>query len=360
MVVDRGGERHQHAADADRAQLGQGRGAGAAHDQVGPGVGGGHVADEGFDAGGDAGLGIGLGRLVAQFLAALVAHVELRAERGQRARQRLVQGARALAAAEHQQAHRAVARGEALRRRRQRGDLGAHRIAHRFLARGEAARESGQHAPCDARQHLVGQARGAVLFVHQQRQFQQARGDATRAGRETAEADHRARRAPAQHEAGGTDRAHDPQRRAEQRQRALAAQPADLDGVDLDAVLRHQLRFHAPGRAQPHHRHAARAQHLGHRQRREDVPAGAAGQDHHRARRSVGHSGAGHRHGHTHPSLPKVGSTRGCMRLVPRAGVPAWIAAATALALASRAACRSSALSTVCLTGAASLRTFAT
>ena len=50
VVVDRQRERHQHAADAGGAQFGQRQRAGAAHDEVGPGIGRRHVGDEGLDA----------------------------------------------------------------------------------------------------------------------------------------------------------------------------------------------------------------------------------------------------------------------------------------------------------------------
>jgi len=46
-------------------------------------------------------------------------------------------------------------------------------------------------------------------------------------------------------------------------------------------MRRHQARFHAAGHAQPHHRHAARAQHIGHRERREYMSAGAPRHDEH-------------------------------------------------------------------------------
>lgn len=59
MIVDGGGKRHQHAADTGGAQFGQGGRAGAAYHQICPGIGSGHVGNEGFDAGVDACLCIG-------------------------------------------------------------------------------------------------------------------------------------------------------------------------------------------------------------------------------------------------------------------------------------------------------------
>ena len=49
VVVDRGRERNQHAGHAGGAQFGNGQRAGAADHQIGPGIGFGHVGDEGFD-----------------------------------------------------------------------------------------------------------------------------------------------------------------------------------------------------------------------------------------------------------------------------------------------------------------------
>ena len=79
-------------------------------------------------------------------------------------------------------------------------------------------------------------------------------------------------------------------------------------------MLRHQPRFHCAVGAQPRHWNAARAQRFGYRQRGEDMPAGAAGQDHHwRLRRGDAIARA-------HAILSKIGSTRDFRRLVPRTG----------------------------------------
>ncbi len=248
-----------------------------------------------------------------------MAQLDLRVTQcSQRCRHRLVQHTRALAAAQHQHAYRAGAAHQAIGRRRQCSDFCTHRVAYRFFA-SKAARKPGQHAARETRQHLVGHAGGAILFVHQQWRTEQARSQAARAGRKAAKADHRTRTALAQHEAGSAHRAHHPHRRTEQLHHALAAQAADGQRIDRNIVLWHQAGFHGAIGAQPGHRHAARAQHLGHGQAREDVPAGAASQNHdrpHHRRRRCGHlRGMGR---NAHAILPKVGSTRGCMRLVPR------------------------------------------
>src|SRR5690606_27434003 len=107
-------------------------------------------------------------------------------------------------------------------------------------------------------------------------------------------------------------------------QLALPTQTGNGQRVDLNVVLRHQPGFHRPLGAQPGHWNPALAQHLGHGQAREDVTTGSAGHDHHRTcvLRFVRE---------THQAiLPKVGSTRCCMRLLPRAA-PDCIAGATAV-----------------------------
>src|SRR5690606_14375305 len=69
------------------------------------------------------------------------------------------------------------------------------------------------------------------------------------------------------------------ERRREQRGDALAAQAFDRDRVDGDAVLRYQPGFHAAVGAEPGYGYAARLQRRGHRQAREDVAAGTAGEN---------------------------------------------------------------------------------
>ncbi len=60
---------------------------------------------------------------------------------------------------------------------------------------------------------------------------------------------------------------------------AFAAQPAHADPFDLDVLRRHELRFQPALRAEPHRLVAAFAQHARSRERRENVPAGAARHD---------------------------------------------------------------------------------
>ena len=245
-----------------------------------------------------------------------MAHLDIRTlQLAQRLRQRFIECACALAAAQHQQAQPGIAAGEAFPRRCDAGDHTAHGIAHHdFLAR-KSIRKTGQHAAREGGQHAVGHARRAILLMHQQRNAGDDRGDAARARREATEAHHRAGTVPAQHFGGRTDGGQHPQRCAQQRTDALAAQTGDGDGVDGDIVLRHQPRLHAAVRAQPHHRDSARAQRSRDRKARENMSTRTAGEDHHRrsdrACRHLGSSSA-------HARLPNVGSTRSRRRLVPR------------------------------------------
>lgn len=319
MVVHGGGKRHQHAADTGGAQLCKRGSPGTAHHQIGPRIGRSHVGDKGFDAGVDAGLCIRHLGFGAQLFAALMANLDIRmTECGQRCRHRLIQHARALASAQHQDAYRAGATDQTVSRRRQCSDFCTHWVAYRFFA-SKAARKAGQHAARETRQHLVCHARCAILFVHQQRRTEQARSQPARTGSKAAKTDHRTRLALAQHKACGAHCAHYPQRRAEQLHHAFAAQAGDGQRIDRNVVLRHQAGFHRAIGTQPGHRHAARAQHLGYGQSRENMPTGAAGQNHHRLNPRRWMCGRlREMRINAHAILPNVGSTRGCMRLVPR------------------------------------------
>jgi hypothetical protein len=318
VVVDRLRERHQHAAHADRAQFGERQCTGTADHQVGVRIGRGHVGDEGFDGGDDARIGIRLARIVQHLFAGLVEDLHRQAECRDRLRHRVVQGTRALAATQHQQAQSAGMREAALFRRRDLRDLRAHRIADMRFA-GEGLREADQHLLRHLRQRLVGHAGGAVLFVHQQRDAGDARGDPARPGREPAEAHHRRRLARAQHARGIAHRAQDPQGRAQQRRQPLAAHAGHRDGVDGDVVRRHQPGFHAAVRAQPRDARAALAQRLRDRQAGEDMAAGTAGHDQHegrgRVQRDLRNTGAAV----ASLRVPMPGSMRWRRRLVPRA-----------------------------------------
>jgi hypothetical protein len=203
----------------------------------------------------------------------------------------------------------------------------------------------GEDAARELRQHAVGHARCAVLLMHDQRNAGEPRGEAARARGEAAKAHHRARLPLAQGLARGIHRAEQLERRGEQRRDALAAHATHRDGVDRDAVLRNQAGFHAAFAAEPEHGNVARTQRLRDGEAGEDVPARAAGEDHHRMQVGVGGGACG-----AHAVLPKAfsntGSTRWRRRLVPRASavtsgkgcVVAGIAAAGACASPRRRA----------------------
>src|SRR5207342_2714790 len=132
--------------------------------------------------------------------AGLVPDLELTlaAQRGDDLRHGGVDRARALRAAEHEQAQRTATAGEPRCRWRQRGDLRTYRVADGLVrdAR-EAVREAAEHAARDARQRAIRHAGRLVLFVHEQWPAQEPGRESTRARGVTAEADHRARLRPA-------------------------------------------------------------------------------------------------------------------------------------------------------------------
>jgi hypothetical protein len=141
------------------------------------------------------------------------------------------------------------------------------------------------------RQNAIGRAGNAVLLVHEQRHATQPGRDATGAGRESAERDRTARAHAAEQPPCAPQCARDAQRRGEQRECALAAHAADRNRLEVKSGLRHEPRLQAAGAAEPDHGHAALTQLLRHGDAREDVAAGAAGQDQHRRVAAVRRSG---------------------------------------------------------------------
>ena len=84
-------------------------------------------------------------------------------------------------------------------------------------------------------------------------------------------------------DAGGDER----ERAEQQRLHALAAHAAEIERLELDAVLRHQRRLHAVARAEPEHARAARGELRRDREAGKHVSAGAAGGDHDGRRHSL-------------------------------------------------------------------------
>ena len=131
-------------------QFGNGHGAGAAHREIRPGVGLGHVVDEGQHVGLDAAPARSCARRVDPALAGLMANLRTRASRQDAASACGTTAFRRCAPwlpPKTSRRMRPVAAGEAHRRRRQRRDVGAHRIADgaRVDVRAEAARKCLQH-----------------------------------------------------------------------------------------------------------------------------------------------------------------------------------------------------------------------
>jgi hypothetical protein len=188
VIVHRGGKRHQHGRQGRGGELRHGQRAGAADEQLRPAVGLGHVIDERLDPRLHACLAIGaLGHLEGG-PTGLVAHLEdlPGPEQRQRARHGLVERARALAAAKHQQAQRGaiavtlVGRGQPEQRL-------AHGIAdHAYTdTRWEGTFEGAEHLVGDARQPAVGQAGHGILLVDDQRAPARAMPRSRRARRRT-------------------------------------------------------------------------------------------------------------------------------------------------------------------------------
>jgi hypothetical protein len=99
--------------------------------------------------------------------------------------------------------------------------------------------ESAQNTPSESCQHAVGQARHAILFVHDQRPARQPRHQPARTRGETTQAQHTARLAQAQYASGLPHRAHQLQRRSDQGQQPFTAQAAHLDRVERDVGRRY-------------------------------------------------------------------------------------------------------------------------
>jgi hypothetical protein len=280
VVVDRRRERHEQRCCADGRDFCDGAGTGARDDDVGVRIGLRRVFDEGRELALDAG-----GRVVgAQFVdlpgAALVQHLRARLARDARERLRHhgVEAARAEAAADHQQLQRTGAARETHGRLGLRSERRAQRVAHplRLL---QHVREGREHAVGHACQHLVGEARHRVLLVQHQRLAHEHAHHSAREGDVAAQAHQHVGLHAAHHAQALPEGAQQLQRQQEQRERALAAHAAELHRLEGEAARRHQLFFHAAGRAQPVHLPAALAQGLGHRESGEDVAARAAGHD---------------------------------------------------------------------------------
>ena len=136
VVVGRVRVGHEQRGQPRHRELGHGQRAAAAQREVALGIARGHVALERHDARGDARRGVGGRDALAVGLAGLVEDLEDRAvEARRRIDHRVVDLARALAAAEHEQTQR-LARRAARRRAAERGDQRSaqRRAGHRHRA----------------------------------------------------------------------------------------------------------------------------------------------------------------------------------------------------------------------------------
>ena len=101
---------------------------------------------------------------------------------------------------------------------------------------GEGLRKTGHHHLRNFRQHFVGQAGSAILFVYQERDAGDARGNTARSCGIAAKTHHRRRPPVAQHACGIAHCTQYAQWRGEQGGHAFAAQTFDRNGVDDDVV----------------------------------------------------------------------------------------------------------------------------
>jgi hypothetical protein len=186
------------------------------------------------------------------------------------------------AAAHHQDPQRAFAPVEAGLRRRHREDLLAHRVTgHAGLAGGaaEIGREAEQHALRQRGQGFVRQQQRGIGIDQRERNAAQARHHAAR-DRDIAAHPQRHARFAARHDAQAGGEAGGQLEGAGQRVlQALAAHAGEIDRIEFDAVLRHDVLLHPERGAEPAHFPAARAHGLRDRDAGEDMPAGAGGHD---------------------------------------------------------------------------------
>ncbi len=129
------------------------------------------------------------------------------------------------------------------------------------------------------RQAAVGKARNRILLVNHQGPPHQPGGDAAGACDESTQAHHHHRLVLPDDAEGLNQRPHEPERRCQGSDDALAANAADGQPLDRDALLRHHARLEASLSSEPHHFVGLRTQQTSQGERREDVSARAAGHD---------------------------------------------------------------------------------
>ncbi|SOY49839.1 hypothetical protein CBM2585_A160381 [Cupriavidus taiwanensis] len=289
VIIHRVRERHEQRRHARRGHFRHRHRAGAADHQVGVGIGPRHVVDERQGLRRHPRRRVVGAQRVDLLGAGLVRHHRALALRQQRdgLRHHVIQRRGAQAAAHHQDAQRAGAVVVARLGRIQVRQFLAHRVTGPFAA-GQRVRECAQHAVGHLRQYLVGQAGDRILLVQHQRPSQQRGHHAGRESDIAAHAQHHARTHPPQRGDALPERAQQVQRQQELGHQSLAAQPAELDELHRNVVLRHQRGFHAGAVAQPDDVPALLAQRMRDRQPGEYMSPGAAG--HHEQGARLGHT----------------------------------------------------------------------
>ncbi|MDT4816201.1 hypothetical protein FQZ97_492450 [compost metagenome] len=282
VVVDCVGQRHQKRRQTSSGQLAHGQGAGTADDQIGPGIGTGHVLDERRDLGFDRGLAITLRGDFVMFAPSLVEHLRTQLDRqpGQGFGQQLVQRLGPQAAAQHQQARLATDQGVTRRFQEQ---FFAHRITGGapLVALAEGIGKGLANAAGDRCQAAVGGAGHCVLFMNDQRHAGQARGQPAGTGDIATHAQHADRFQLTHDTARLEQRLEQFERCLEQGLQSLAAQATDMDEMQRQAGLGNQFVLDPLRRTQPVHLEAAGLELAGTGQGGEYVAAGAAGHDQH-------------------------------------------------------------------------------
>src|SRR5207249_3388827 len=179
--------------------------------------------------------------------------------------------------------------GESLTRRRNRDDIVSQGIADptRFpcVLAAQCAGKAEQNAIGAESKDAVGEPGNRVCVVNRQRLVA---GDAhERAGerRETSEAENDVRRAPPYDLQALPEREQQREGADEETLHALAAYARKADGFEVDAVLRHQTRFHAFARAEPENLPSFADETRRNGESGKNVSSGPACGDHHRAGR---------------------------------------------------------------------------
>ena len=283
VIVHRKRERDQYARHTRSGKLSNSQRTGATNHQIGIRIMPGHFVHERFDIGLHARLLIGTLHRCKMLFAGLMQHVgaNIFRQQGERLRQYFVDCLCTQTAAHYQHIQLAVARGIALLRIRQGGNIAAHRIAAPDCLRQHIGKST-QHFLRDVRQHLVAQSGDGILFMYHQRTAQQGRHHPARKSNIAAHTQHHVRTV-AQYRGGALPQCKQQiERQHQHTQQALAAQPGKTHQRHFITMPGNQIGFHAARRAQPSHLPTLRTQQIGHGESGENMPAGSACHDEYR------------------------------------------------------------------------------